>query len=149
MGQAEIRCAPAQLSLHRHRWLAVIEPLECEPLLLPAATHARSCGGGCFCGPQLVNAHQQLQESTTYMAHVMALLERPADCVIAVTVLDATDSGETKFKVTGLLLSDADVSFVDGMPWSHMEGHLEQGLRRSELVEHRHHHRRTGESGRV
>lgn len=73
-----------------------------------------SCSSGCSCTPVTVDGHQNIRESTTYLARLDAT--RHASCVVAVEVLPQTSSGEHKFKVTGVMVSDKSGSGESEMP---------------------------------
>jgi hypothetical protein len=62
------------------------------------------CVSGCQCRPRLVDAHQAQRESTTHL-HSLPL-SQSGNCTIAVSVTDTSNSGEHKFKVSGLIMQD-------------------------------------------
>ena len=72
------------------------------------------CEQGCSCVPHTVDAHITLKQSTLYFARLLATAQAHSaeDCIVAVTVANDTSSGEQKFKVTGLMVSE----FTNGSP---------------------------------
>lgn len=74
-----------------------------------------SCLAGCKCRPRLVDAHQVQRESTTHLHGL--LVSQSANCSIGITVTEETNSGEYKWKVSGIIMQDeaaADAGFKMG-----------------------------------
>ncbi|KXZ51884.1 hypothetical protein GPECTOR_11g319 [Gonium pectorale] len=63
-----------------------------------------SCMSGCSCPMIEINAHISERVSQVYMSMLVASQSR--ECVLEVQVLDKTSSGENKFKVTGIVVSE-------------------------------------------
>ncbi|GFR42716.1 hypothetical protein Agub_g3640 [Astrephomene gubernaculifera] len=63
-----------------------------------------SCVSGCACEEVVVDAHITQRVSQVYMARI--LVSQARECLMEVTVLDQTSSGENKFKVSGLVVSE-------------------------------------------
>ena len=61
-----------------------------------------------------MDAHITAKQSTVFLAQLQATAEAGSklDCTVSVTVSEDTSSGEHKFKVTGLMVSE----FTDGSP---------------------------------
>ncbi|KAG2495310.1 hypothetical protein HYH03_006582 [Edaphochlamys debaryana] len=62
------------------------------------------CVWGCTCTPVEVDAHIQKRWSQTYLQRLD--VSQSAECLLAITVLPGTSSGEHKFKVSGLVVAD-------------------------------------------
>ncbi|KAG2496419.1 hypothetical protein HYH03_005645 [Edaphochlamys debaryana] len=63
-----------------------------------------SCVSGCECTPLVTDAHIKQQVSQVYFARLDVTQSK--ECVIQVKVLEQTSSGERKFKVSGVVVSD-------------------------------------------
>jgi hypothetical protein len=91
-----------------------------------------ACMSGCQCRPRLVDAHQTQKESTTHLHNV--LLSQHANCTVNVTVRNSTNSGEHKFKISGMIMQDeqsaeAGFKFGDGL-WVEGRHHRGAGVGR-------------------
>ncbi|GFR47718.1 hypothetical protein Agub_g9472 [Astrephomene gubernaculifera] len=64
-----------------------------------------SCVSGCTCERQEVDAHIAEHISQTYL--VSLLVSQSAACEVAVRVLPRTTSGEHKFKISGVVISES------------------------------------------
>jgi len=62
------------------------------------------CTSGCNCEPKEIDSHHTLHLSQTYLA-TLKVSQHPA-CHVRLTILPKTSSGEHKFKITSLILSD-------------------------------------------
>ncbi|GIM07262.1 hypothetical protein Vretimale_11457, partial [Volvox reticuliferus] len=84
-----------------------------------------SCVSGCSCTPILVDAHITEHVSQTYLARLN--VTQAAVCEVAVTVLRETSSGQRKFKVSGVVVSETggDVTVLERM--SDTQGYWEVG----------------------
>ena len=63
-----------------------------------------ACMQGCTCRTRLVDGHQMARESTTHLHEL--LVSQHAECFVGVTVTNHTNSGEHKFKVSGIIMQD-------------------------------------------
>jgi hypothetical protein len=59
-----------------------------------------SCTAGCTCEPLLVNGHSHVQHSIPRVVKLPVSQHR--HCRVRVTIVEETDSGEHKFKLTGM-----------------------------------------------
>ena len=63
-----------------------------------------TCLRGCTCQPLLLEAHHAERSSQTYLQHVY--VTQSPECVVELTVLPETSSGEHKFKVIAIMVSE-------------------------------------------
>jgi hypothetical protein len=68
------------------------------------------CESGCTCEDLIMEAHQTDRNSQTFLQHVY--VSQASQCVVSVTVLPESSSGEHKFKVMGAMVSE-----VAGLAW--------------------------------
>ncbi len=71
----------------------------------PSLPTTRRCLSGCECEaiPKL-DAHHEMPTSTIYLARL--LVTESKECVVGVTVLEGTSSGEFKFKISGVMMNE-------------------------------------------
>ena len=64
------------------------------------------CERGCKCEPKIIDAHHSHRVSQTYLAGIS--VSQSEACLIRLSLLNKTNSPskETKFKITGLMISD-------------------------------------------
>jgi hypothetical protein len=63
-----------------------------------------ACAKGCTCNATTLDAHHSDRTSQTFLHGVM--VSQAPQCVVSITVLPETHSGEHKFKVTGAMVSE-------------------------------------------
>jgi hypothetical protein len=62
------------------------------------------CESGCKCEPALIDGHHKQRVSLTFLHSIR--VSQAAECVVSLTVLPGTSSGQHKFKVVGLIVSE-------------------------------------------
>ena len=62
------------------------------------------CQSGCECDELQIDAHQEERSSQVHLQTLFA--SQSARCVLSLTVAGNSSSGEHKFKVTGLIVSE-------------------------------------------
>ncbi|EFN53595.1 expressed protein [Chlorella variabilis] len=75
-----------------------------------------TCVEGCACDPLTRNGHHVTPEKQSQLFHAMALVSASDTCRLRFTVLDETESGEHKFKLLGLVISEAADMVVNTEP---------------------------------
>ena len=67
-----------------------------------------SCTGGCACGPVEIDAHAPSERTsiTTVQRLIVTHVETGGSCLLTLTILPSTSSGEFKWKLIGLLLGE-------------------------------------------
>lgn len=66
--------------------------------------HPPRCLSGCECPPTRFNGHSQTRKSVLLL-HKLFATQHP-ECILSVEVLEDSDSGEHKVKLTGAIVSD-------------------------------------------
>ena len=64
-----------------------------------------SCTAGCKCSDKEIDAHQIGRGSQTHLAS-LSVSQHP-NCTVTIRITDRTNSGENKFKMAGLIVSDS------------------------------------------
>ncbi len=62
------------------------------------------CESGCKCEPALIDGHHKQHVSLTFLHSIR--VSQAAECVVSLTVLPGTSSGQHKVKVVGLIISE-------------------------------------------
>ncbi|MEW5305456.1 MAG: hypothetical protein WDW36_007994 [Sanguina aurantia] len=69
-----------------------------------------TCEGGCTCEPTALNGAHELKQSIIVMEKVMLSSTGQGDCSLVITTTKESDSGEHKFKVLAVIVSEASAS---------------------------------------
>ncbi|EFJ44198.1 hypothetical protein VOLCADRAFT_106525 [Volvox carteri f. nagariensis] len=99
-----------------------------------------TCTAGCYCDAVEVDGH--VAEHWSQMCHARFQVSQAAACEVTLTVLSTTNSGEHKFKVSGMILSeDHDSAKMmdgtanpEGRPYVQLDGQPENLRRRRSLM---------------
>eukprot|EP00798_Chlamydomonas_sp_ICE-L_P032025 gene32025-16549_t len=63
-----------------------------------------ACVSGCKCPPSIINGHHTARNSQLHL-HNIHVSQHP-ECVVSITVMAETDSGSTKVKIAGVMISE-------------------------------------------
>lgn len=88
----------------------IITLLSCVPPAPPTHPLRRRCESGCECQPKHLQGHHKDPVSQTYLMTLS--VSQHQECVVTVTVHQATESGEHKVKISGVMFGSG-YNFAD------------------------------------
>ena len=80
------------------------EPADPDQAALPPSLSPTSCTSGCKCGDKDIDAHHTDHVSQTYLSSLR--VSQHPNCTVTITISNRTSSGEHKFKMIAIMVSD-------------------------------------------